>query len=291
MPNKIANEEEKIKHENKIKGYISMGGFLAVFLTGYYYGFQYAALFAVFATLLIAYNQATDRETILKQTYTLAGAYLAIIAVGIINPAVIPVGVAGVVFTMLGIYLHKSTLKNFLKLFIAVLFIAIGSWASLTFYPRMMQKMLTKEASHQLPDFEVHDLNGNTVRLSDFRGKVVVMDFWATWCGPCLAEFSELEKSYAGFKEHDKVKFLITNARGSGDTPEKIKKFVADKNYELPFYMDLSGDASSAVEVSSFPTLVIIDKKGVLRAKHVGFIRGEDLVGFISDTVDELIRE
>ena len=117
------------------------------------------------------------------------------------------------------------------------------------------------------PDIEVRDLEGKTVKLSDFRGKVVVIDFWATWCGPCVRG---MPVSAAVTKEFgDRVVFLPVDV-DDRETAEKVKSFAAKKGWSFPLY--LGGKAAGAkYGVSGIPHTVIVAADGTMSAKHVGF--------------------
>lgn len=128
--------------------------------------------------------------------------------------------------------------------------------------------MLNQEA----PDFTVKKLSdGRDVKLSDFRGKVVELNFWATWCGPCIREIPFLNKLVDEYKGKDVV-FLAV----SDENPDAIKKFLEKQEFK---YMQTVGEASRLYNVMGIPTHFVIDKKGMIQFKHVGYIPGlEDKV-------------
>jgi thiol-disulfide isomerase/thioredoxin len=117
------------------------------------------------------------------------------------------------------------------------------------------------------PDFEARDLSGKTVKLSDFRGKVVVIDFWATWCGPCVRG---MPVSAAVAKEFgDRVVFLPVDV-DDRESADKVKSFAEKKGWSFPLY--LGGRAVGAkYGVSGIPHTVIVAADGTVTAKHVGF--------------------
>jgi thiol-disulfide isomerase/thioredoxin len=291
MGKEFENEEEKIAHEKKITGYLSMFSFLLTFLVGYYYGFHFAAILAAIGSLFIGYSRDASDEPLYKQVWSLASPFVFVTAVGVINPAVIPVGASGVLFTALGLHIKTLNQSFPIKLMIMAGALALTVYGSLVEYPKYVQTMLSNETFEKLPDFEVSTLDGQRVQLSSLEGKVVLMDFWATWCKPCRDEFVELEAVVKHYENNENVIFLITNAKGSGDTMEKVREFAAKNEYDLPFFIDETGNASSAIDVSAFPTLALIDKNGFFRIHHTGYSNAEDLTNYLIKNIDALLEE
>ena len=135
-------------------------------------------------------------------------------------------------------------------------------------------------------DFEVLNRDGEVVKLSDFYGKPIVVNFWATWCGPCRVELSDFEEAYRTYG--DEVEFLMVNLTdGHSDTISSVEKFVADNDYEFPVYFDTQYSASDAYEVYSIPQTVFIDKDANIVASYIGTINGQILENNISRFIEE----
>lgn len=134
----------------------------------------------------------------------------------------------------------------------------------------------TAKPVNYAPDFEVLDNDGNTVRLSDFRGKPVVLNFWATWCPPCKAELPDFDRSAATYG--DEVTFLMVNLTDGGrDTVSGVREFVAANGYTFPVYFDTRYSAANAYRVSSIPTTYFINAEGEIVSYKVGMVSASEL--------------
>lgn len=126
------------------------------------------------------------------------------------------------------------------------------------------------------PDFTVYDLEGNEVNLTDFFGKPIIVNFWASWCGPCQMEMPDFDKAYASYK--DEIEFLMVNMTdGSRETLEKASSFIAESGYTFPVYYDTDYSAAITYSVSSLPTTYFIDAEGKLTAHAKGAIDADTL--------------
>jgi len=115
------------------------------------------------------------------------------------------------------------------------------------------------------PDFQLKDYNGNLIKLSDFKGKPVIINFWATWCPPCRAEMPEIEAAYRKYKK-DGLIVLGVDAREDEAT---IRKYVEDGGYSWQMPID-DGETIITYRVVAFPTSFFVDKEGYVRATQVG---------------------
>jgi thiol-disulfide isomerase/thioredoxin len=114
-------------------------------------------------------------------------------------------------------------------------------------------------------------LNGEDFKLADHQGKVVVLDFWATWCGPCVQALPELLQATSSFND-DQVKLIAVN---QGEAKKVISKFLASKQLEsLEVALDRNRKIGSDYGVQGIPRTVVIDPKGVIREVHVGYAPG-----------------
>ena len=125
------------------------------------------------------------------------------------------------------------------------------------------------------PDFTVYDPEGNEVHLSDFIGKRVVLNFWASWCGPCKMEMPDFEEAYAELGTD--IHFLMVNMTSGRETPESAAAFIAEQGYTFPVYYDTDTDAAMTYGVYSLPTTLFIDAEGYGIAQATGAINAETL--------------
>lgn len=132
-----------------------------------------------------------------------------------------------------------------------------------------------------IPDFTVTDKDGNKVKLSSFFGKPVVVNFWATWCGPCKSELPAFDSAY---KEYgDTVTFLMVNLTdGYRETVGGVNDFINKNSYSFPVYFD-TGSASNAYNVYSIPTTLFINSDGTINKTYTGSMKESVLTKYIND--------
>lgn len=118
------------------------------------------------------------------------------------------------------------------------------------------------------PDFSLRSTEGKTVKLSDFRGKVVVLDFWATWCPPCKAEIPDFIKLYSQYK-NDGFQMLGVSVDQGGLAV--VKPFMKNYGINYPILMADNQIVSAYGGISGIPTTFVIDKKGRVRGEFVGY--------------------
>ena len=119
----------------------------------------------------------------------------------------------------------------------------------------------TEQEKIVAPDFTVVDMDGNSVKLSDFRGKPVVVNFWASWCGPCKMEMPDFNDVYHEYG--DDVVFMMVNMTDGGqETLESAKKFINSQPYDFPVYFDVNMEAAIGYGVSAIPMTFFIDDEG-----------------------------
>ena len=173
-------------------------------------------------------------------------------------------------------------MKNKTTLIILVLALAVFLVGASVLYKTLTESIdadqlateATQETSAELtqaPDFTVYDIDGNEVKLSDFFGKPIVVNFWASWCGPCKMEMPDFHEKY--LELDGDVAFLMVNMTdGSRETVEIASAFIAEQGYTFPVFYDTASSAAITYSVYSLPTTFFIDAQGNAVAQATGAI-------------------
>ena len=132
-------------------------------------------------------------------------------------------------------------------------------------------------------DFTIYDGDGNKVHLSDFAGKPIILNFWASWCVPCKKEMPDFNEKYLEYG--DEIQFLMVDF-ARDDKIEDAKKYVSDMGFDFPVYYDIDGDAFLAYEITAFPTTIAFDADGNVVDRYRGTMSEETLQSVIDKLLD-----
>lgn len=135
------------------------------------------------------------------------------------------------------------------------------------------------------PDFTLKSSSGDNVRLAEQRGQVVMLNFWASWCGPCRKEMPLLDEIS---KRYSAAGFVLYGVNVEEDNTD-AKKLIKELGVTFPILYDTESKASSLYNVDAMPTTVVIDKKGVIRYVNRGYKAGDE--SKYRDQIRELIKE
>jgi peroxiredoxin len=165
-----------------------------------------------------------------------------------------------------------------MRYWIAVVLIVVGAafWAHGHTY-----------AGKSAPDFSLPTVNGNSVKLSDQRGKVVVLDFWATWCGPCRASLPHLEQAAENEAWADRG--LVVWAVNCRQSMEDVSYFIQDSRFTFTALVDSDGKVNSEYGVSGIPMTVIVGRDGKVRNVFVGW--GDETGREIDEAIEKALNE
>lgn len=129
--------------------------------------------------------------------------------------------------------------------------------------------------------------NATPVSLDSLRGRVVVLDFWGSWCAPCMAEMPAILKLHRRYQFDPGVVFFAVNPGWHGDTPDKIRAAVAREHMDIPVALDNDG-AFRSLNITGLPMLVVIDGRGHIRMENEGYNSIQDLEGDLSSQIRQL---
>ncbi len=138
--------------------------------------------------------------------------------------------------------------------------------------------------SSQAPDFTVKDLKGREISLSNYSGKVVFLNFWATWCKPCKAEIPDFIEAYKQYKDKGMEIIGISVDRIS---PKSVLKFAEQYKINYPVVMSTNKIQNDYEPGPYVPTTIIIDQEGKIRHRHIGYMSKEKLKGYFLKLTEE----
>lgn len=169
---------------------------------------------------------------------------------------------------------------------------AVGSWYAFAYVPGAISNSLVRLQDEPAPEFAFDNLQGDAYPVASLEGKVVVLDFFATWCAPCIAELPEIDAIHRRYASAPDVEVLVVANDSGGDTPEGIREFLAGRELEVPFLYDPGGKAHKAFGFAGLPGLVVIDRAGRVRLTREGYNAAEhDFQENLAEMIESLRAE
>jgi thiol-disulfide isomerase/thioredoxin len=167
--------------------------------------------------------------------------------------------------------------------------------ASVVLVPRLLDKAAYTEVNREVTPFSVRTLEGSTIRSDAWRGRVVVLSYWATWCPPCQAEMPEIAALQRKYQGNPLVVIEALNAGYGGDTAQKARAFLAHKHWDLVTAIDdikpeghEKGEAAINIGLIVVPTIYIFNQEQRLVAIHVGYDSSEHLAATLAERINSL---
>lgn len=157
-----------------------------------------------------------------------------------------------------------SFMKQKLAVFLLIVLAAIAVWQ----WINSQKETVGLEIGNKAPNFEVTTLDGEKKSLSDFYGKKVLLNFWATWCPPCKKEMPIMQKIYE--KHQDEVTIVAVNFTASEKSAKDVENFVQQAGFTFPILLDPKNKMNSGYKILTYPTSFFLDENGVIQDKVVG---------------------
>lgn len=143
----------------------------------------------------------------------------------------------------------------------------------------LAQQLGTLEEGSQAPQFELQSVAGETIALSQYRGQVVVLNFWATWCGPCRLEMPVLQSR---FERYSPQGFIVLGIN-AGEGSDPITAFRDELGLSFPLLLDPQEDVQRLYRIRAYPTSILIDRQGKIAKVHFGIMTEEQLDEYLSE--------
>jgi peroxiredoxin len=185
---------------------------------------------------------------------------------------------------------RRSRQNNIFITLLAAGIFFVGAAVVILVLPKAQEQVLANDLSvvpvtvnTPAPDLKLTDINGNPVSLSDYRGKTVLVNNWATWCPPCQAEMPTLEKYY---EEHHGQNFVIV-AIESGEPADEVADFVTQYRLTFPVWLDAKGLALDTFQNWDLPSSYVVDKDGTIRLTWTGKISRAMLDAYVTPLLEK----
>lgn len=175
------------------------------------------------------------------------------------------ISIKGWIFIGVTLFALSFLLRKEMKNIVSTVVLVVLLCATMS---NLAEKQEQQVASGEVVDFELQTLSGETVRLSDYKGKKVILNFWATWCPPCKAEMPHMQNYYE--HHNDEVEIIAINLTSRDNGVDKVQSFIESYGLTFPIPLDVDGVYGKQYEVTTIPTTYIVNTKGEVVQKIVG---------------------
>jgi len=157
----------------------------------------------------------------------------------------------------------------------------------------LVERLSREMLNLNMIDGQFTSLEGKPVNISDWKGKVVILDYWATWCGPCRKSFPSMQKLYEKYKNHPNVQFAIVNVwERSDDRKKLVTDFLGEnKDLKFPVFYDLTDAVVQKYGVTGIPTKFYLGKDGRIQFKEVGYLPEEQFIKDATEKIEVLLAQ
>jgi len=176
---------------------------------------------------------------------------------------------------VLGLFLLATHFGARAKISGVVVLLAISAWYCMSYIPDQMKRAMNHFGDGAAPAFAFQAISEGAVPTTATPGRILVIDFFGTWCPPCVAELPEIARVRAGLQDRRDIEFVIVATNSGGDTPERLRSFGRLRHITLPLAFDQGGKAHTAFGLSGFPGIVVIDRTGRVRLTREGYNSSE----------------
>jgi len=177
--------------------------------------------------------------------------------------------------TVLGSFLLAIRLGTTTRISAVVVMLALSAWYCMSYIPDQMKRAMNHLGDGAAPAFAFQAVSDGPVPTTATPGKILVIDFFGTWCAPCIAELPEIARVRADLQQRRDIEFVVVATNSGGDTPERLRSFGRLRHITLPLGFDQAGKAHAAFGLSGFPGLVVIDRTGRVRLTREGYNSSE----------------
>jgi peroxiredoxin len=175
----------------------------------------------------------------------------------------------------IGLFLLAARLNRRAKISGVVILFAISAWYYMSYIPDRMKRATNHFGDNVAPAFAFQAVSEGAVPTTATPGKILVIDFFGTWCAPCIAELPEIVRIRVGLQNRRDIEFVVVGTNAGGDTPERLRAFGQRQHVTLPLAFDPGKKAHAAFGLSGFPGIIVIDRAGRVRLTRQGYNSSE----------------